>query len=266
VKDLVLPAVAHALAAAGFASLAFDYCGYGESGGDRGWILPQHRVENGLQACAFLAQTPEIDPLRLGCYGLSLGGPVALSVAALDPRVRCAVSVSGPASGEAVMRGLRTGSQWLELQERVLADRAKRATTGSSSLVPLSEIIPFCAGFLSKYAALSSGQQSSAMSDQEAAPAPQFWFASADSLIQWHPEHLFSRLAPRPVLLVSGELDDVASPEQVSELYRRIGATARWTLVPGHDHVDLDAGPGLEYQIGLSIDWFQRHLSTEPQG
>jgi uncharacterized protein len=261
VKTLVLPAIAAALATAGFASLAFDYRGYGESEGDRGWIFPQARVEDALQAFAYLAQRPEIDPDRLGCYGLSLGGPVALSVAALDKRVRSVVSVSGPASGEAVMRSLRTSSQWLELQGRILVDRAVRATTGASTLVPLTDIIPFSPTFLSKYAALSGSDQSSAMSKQEAAPAPQFWFAGADALVQWHPEEMLSRIAPRPTLIVSGALDDVATAEQVLDVTRRIGASATWILIPRHDHVDLDAGPGLEYQSGLATAWFRQHLS-----
>jgi pimeloyl-ACP methyl ester carboxylesterase len=258
VKTLVLPTVASALAVAGFASLAFDYRGYGESEGDRGWILPHERVDDALLAFAYLAQRPEIDPDRLGCYGLSLGGPVALSVATLDQRVRSVVSVSGPASGEAVMRSLRTSSQWLELQERIQADRAIRATTGSSTLVPLSDVVPFSRSFLSKYAALSAGGQSSAMSKAESAPAPQFWFAGADALVQWHPEKMLSRIAPRPVLLVSGALDDVATVKQVREVSRGIGSRATWVLVPGHDHVDLDAGPGLEHQVGLATAWFRR--------
>ena len=40
VKHLVLPEIAARLAAQGFASIRFDYSGYGESTGEPGWIDP----------------------------------------------------------------------------------------------------------------------------------------------------------------------------------------------------------------------------------
>jgi uncharacterized protein len=265
VKDLVLPEVAARLAATGFASLAFDYRGYGESEGEHGWILPDERVADALHAFAYLAQRTEVDPQRMGIYGLSLGGPVAIAVAALEPRARAVVSVSGPAGGEALMRRLRTSSEWIELLAQIEDDRALRAATGHSTLVPLNQIIPFSPAFLTKYAGLSAGQQSSAMSKAEATAQPQFWFASADALVQWHPEHLATLVAPRRMLLVSGELDDVATVDQVREVQHLAGPVARWILVPGHDHVDLDAGSGLEYQAGLAVDWFRQYLMTPAQ-
>jgi fermentation-respiration switch protein FrsA (DUF1100 family) len=73
---------------------------------------------------------------------------------------------------------------------------------------------------------------------------------------------MVQRLAPRPLLLVHGEQDDVATVEQGQAMYARAPGNARLVIVPGHDHVDLDAGPGLAYQIGLSIDWFHRHITT----
>ncbi len=44
-----------------------------------------------------LATTPEIDPSRVGVFGRSRGGSVALLAAARDPRIRCVVSWAAPA-------------------------------------------------------------------------------------------------------------------------------------------------------------------------
>jgi hypothetical protein len=46
------------------------------------------------RAVDYLRQMSEVDPERIGMYGLSKGGQYALAVAALDPRIRVAV-VSG---------------------------------------------------------------------------------------------------------------------------------------------------------------------------
>src|SRR5262249_59287734 len=68
------------------------------------------RVEDALHAFAYLAQRPEADPRRLGVKGLSLGGPIAVALAAAEPRARAVVSVSGPGNVELLLRSLRTGA------------------------------------------------------------------------------------------------------------------------------------------------------------
>lgn len=52
----------------------------------------------------YLASRPEVDAARLGCIGHSLGGQQTLFLAALDERVRAAVSSCGFASMQAVLR------------------------------------------------------------------------------------------------------------------------------------------------------------------
>jgi dienelactone hydrolase len=52
----------------------------------------------------YLESRPEVDPARLGCIGHSLGGQQALFLAALDERVRAAVSSCGFSSMKTVLR------------------------------------------------------------------------------------------------------------------------------------------------------------------
>ena len=52
----------------------------------------------------YLASRPEVNPSSLGCIGHSLGGQQALFLAALDERVRAAVSSCGFASMKTVLR------------------------------------------------------------------------------------------------------------------------------------------------------------------
>jgi dienelactone hydrolase len=46
-----------------------------------------------LRAVEYLASRPEVDPARLGCVGLSMGGYRSFLLAALEPRIKVAVDV-----------------------------------------------------------------------------------------------------------------------------------------------------------------------------
>src|SRR5207253_3087410 len=81
---------------AGFAVATFDYRGFGESGGPRGWLRPHDQVEDILAAIAWATSREELDAERLGLFGLGgTGGGNAVYAAAYDSRVRavCALSV-----------------------------------------------------------------------------------------------------------------------------------------------------------------------------
>lgn len=262
VKNLVLPEIAMRMAQAGLASLAFDYRGYGESEGKHGWINPASRVDDALHAFAFLAQCKEVDPKCLGVYGLSLGGPVALSVAASEPRARAVVTVSAPGNGEEMLRSLRTSSEWIEFKNRLRADRDSRAVTGKSALVSIQEIFPFSPNFMAKYSALKSGGTSTMARQTGPKEKSLFYLASGDAIIDFRPKEAAERLGNRPLLMVVGEEDDIATVKETQKIYRTVSGPKKLIVVPGYDHVDLDTGHGLEYQARQAIRWFNEHLAT----
>ena len=57
-----------------------------------------------LRSLDYLAARPEVDPRRLGCVGLSVGGYRSFMVAALDPRIKAAVDVGWMSSFGAHIR------------------------------------------------------------------------------------------------------------------------------------------------------------------
>ena len=86
--------MAAGLHGAGFSLLLFDFRGHGTSRGrviSFGWH-EQHDVEGAL---AFLGQQPDVPAKPYGIYGISMGGAVALMVAAHDERIG-AVAVDSP--------------------------------------------------------------------------------------------------------------------------------------------------------------------------
>ena len=79
---------------------------------------------------AALSATPEIDPERLGVYGYSRGGGVALIVGQRDPRIKAVLDFAGPTDWFSAMG--RPGQNWPERLEQAARDPALQPDTRES--------------------------------------------------------------------------------------------------------------------------------------
>lgn len=83
--------IARMLSKAGYGVLLYDLRGHGRSEGNLstwGWA----EVNDLLGALDFICGRSEVDPQRVGAYGFSLGGQIALHTAAQDQRIRAVVA------------------------------------------------------------------------------------------------------------------------------------------------------------------------------
>jgi acetyl xylan esterase AXE1 len=103
------PAYAPVLAEKGIVTLAIDSWCFGErkhekDGGEgeqtafklmlwRGQVLYGMMMFDEFRAMDYLASRPEVDPTRLGAFGMSMGSTKAWWLAALDPRVKVCMDV-----------------------------------------------------------------------------------------------------------------------------------------------------------------------------
>ncbi|MFZ0073992.1 MAG: alpha/beta fold hydrolase, partial [Xanthobacteraceae bacterium] len=65
------------LEAWGYVALRFDFRGCGDSGGERGRVIPMEEVADARHALSYMASRPEVDPDRIALAGSSLGAGVA---------------------------------------------------------------------------------------------------------------------------------------------------------------------------------------------
>src|SRR5919109_109545 len=135
VKDLYLPDNARVLTEAGYMVLTFDYKGWGNSEGPRSRLAPYSRVYDVQAAITFLSTRSEVDAERLGIYGTSTAGAPSAWVGAVDPRVKCIVSVVGIGHGARWMRSVRRPDEWHDLLDRSARDRVRRGGEGKSEAV-----------------------------------------------------------------------------------------------------------------------------------
>jgi pimeloyl-ACP methyl ester carboxylesterase len=88
--------LANGLPAIGVAVLVFDRRGSGESGGNNAHSTFDDLAGDGIAALHALQHHPRIDPRRIGFWGLSQGGWLAILAASKTPDAAFAISCSAP--------------------------------------------------------------------------------------------------------------------------------------------------------------------------
>ncbi|MCB1742106.1 MAG: alpha/beta hydrolase [Gammaproteobacteria bacterium] len=251
VKDLYLPDNAALLNQAGYVVLTFDYKGWGKSQGSRSRLAPFSRVADVQAAMTFLGLQPEVDKQRIGLYGTSYGCATVAFTAAIDERARCVVGVVGMGHGARWMRSVRRPDEWFDLLERSERDRERRVLSGESEFVSREEI-------------LLPDRQSAELAAAARARNPdaigQIPLEYIDETLQFHPEWVVDKIAPRPLLLIAAGNDRLVPPEDCVSLYEKAGEPKKLVILPGYGHYEVYVKPALDEEMRETIDWYSEHL------
>lgn len=251
-----LPEHARRLAGEGFAVLRFDYRGFGESAGEpRGELAPLRQSDDARAAVSFLRTLPEADPGRVALWGTSFGGAVVLHAAALDERVRAVVANVPVTNGRSWIRAVNSDEQWAELERRLDADRTQRALSGVSEVVPVSvfrppgpEPDPDRDAFFARHAAIVGPREAS--------------WASVDAVLDFAPDELAGRIAPRPLLLIASEADAVVPFPQAEAAFARAGEPKRLVRLPaGTSHFAVYVEPALSLVLAETVAFLRAALT-----
>ncbi|MDO1484951.1 alpha/beta hydrolase [Rhodococcus rhodochrous] len=140
-KDSGLAPFAERFTAAGMHVLAFDYRGFGESGGtDRQRVDVAGQIADYRAALATARRLDCADPRRAVLWGVSLSGGHVLSVAAQDRDVAAVVSmtplVDGPAAGVLAARH-HAPSALVRSTAAGVRSRVGSVARGSSTTIPI---------------------------------------------------------------------------------------------------------------------------------
>ena len=251
VKDLYLPDNARLLTEAGYIAMTFDYKGWGESEGPRSRLVPYSRVYDVQAALTLLGTLPEVDAERLGIYGTSYGGATVVWVGAIDPRVRCVVSVVGIGNGARWMRSVRRPDEWHDLLERSREDRLKRALTGQSEFVERSEIL---------LPDRQSAELAAAARRDNPAAVNAIPLEYVDDTLSFNPEWVVDKIAPRPILFITTDDDRLVPPEESAQLYARAGEPKKLVVLRGYGHYEVYAEPAFGEVMEATLAWYRQYL------
>jgi len=127
VKEIVMPHYADFFVKAGLAALLFDYRCFGESDGEpRQHLNPHDQIEDYKNAISFAETLPEVDPNRIGIWGISYSGGHVLIAGATDPRVKCIVSTIPVVDGFETQKQVHGSVNFRKLMETIMEDRRNR--------------------------------------------------------------------------------------------------------------------------------------------
>jgi uncharacterized protein len=247
------PPYHRALTEAGFAVLIIDFRGFGESEGDERDLLPDRWLEDLLNAVTYLTTRSDIDRHAIGTFGSgSTGGGNAVRLAAADSRIRCAVAQSPISDGADWLRRMRREYEWLELLDRLEADRRTRVVEGAGALVhPRRDIMVITPERAAR----------EARRDVEDKHIHEVSLRSAEAILAFRPIDVADRVAN--LLVIGVEHDPVTPTDHAVALYEAARPDKKLILQGrvGHYEAYERYAPIVVPQI---VTWFRDHIGSGP--
>jgi len=243
-----------ALTDAGFAVLIFDYRGFGDSDGDRGSLSPGMQLEDLISAVGYVTTRKDVDAGKIGAFGSGgTGGGNSVLLGAADPRVGAVVGQVPVADGEDWLRRMRTPEEWSAYLERLAADREVRAAGGAGERVhPREEImIP-----------TPERRATTVKRDVDGRIPTSVPLASADEILRYRPVDVVGNIAPRGLMLIAVEDDNVTPTDHATALYEAAGSPKKLIMQRNTTHYAAYEKYG-DQVIPQIVDWFDACLRSD---
>ncbi len=257
-RDVYMPPFAKRLVSNGFVALTFFHRGFGDSEGVRTRNVPMEQVRDIMNATTFMQQRSEVDPERVGLFGVSSGGSTVTYTGAVDQRVRCIVEVGGFSNGERWARSKRPTWEWLKFMDELKEDRIRRVMTGTSKRVPYQILCP-------------QGQEIRERQQTKYAPEQRYEgqypegypLESVDEALSFKPESVVHLISPRAILFIHTERDTMSSVEEARSMYANAREPKKIFIIPGMDHKEVYEEINAEV-FGMvmkeTVQWYNEHL------
>jgi fermentation-respiration switch protein FrsA (DUF1100 family) len=249
VKEQVVGTYASILAAAGFATLAFDHRGFGESGGRPGHEDSQGKLADLRAAVSVLGSRPEVDAARIGAVGVCPGGGYAVRAAAADPRVKAVAAIAGAYNSPVlILQAMGAGPYKSAL---------------AAALDRYDEYMPAVAPDGGE--AAMGGEEPYAYYGTARSFSPhwrnQVTRGSLHSLMTFDALGAAELLATIPLLIVHGKTDAYCSPELAQALYERKAGEKELLWLDAGQHTDLyDSEPHVTRAAEATAAFLRRKL------
>jgi fermentation-respiration switch protein FrsA (DUF1100 family) len=268
VKELRQPQYAEEFVKRGFAALIFDYRYMGASDGEpRQHIDPWKQIEDYRHAIDYLETRSDIDPDRIGSWGISYSGGHQLILGAIEPRIKAFVSNVPVIDGYQTMWRVHGTERFRQLQESFLEDRRKRFETGEYGITGMSGSVASPDAPLTCWP-LEEVKQVFVMLKETQAPSHEHWSTteSVELLTAYDAAPYARRIVAKPFMMIIAADDDITMWDYESEVFDSIPSrTKELVVLPSTSHMTLYSDlTALELAAVAAGTWFTENLMTAP--
>lgn len=255
VKEQMPAVYAQRLADSGFATFAFDFRYWGESGGTpRQYESPAAKVQDIKNAVAFLKSLPAVDSDRIGGLGICASAGYMAKAVAEDANFKSFATVAAwlhdPESLQALF-GKETVQRRMEIGK---AARQKFDRTGEGEYVP---------AYAQRDSSAAMSGDVSYYGSKERGMIPQW--TNRFAVMSWHEWQNFNGVEiassiKAPTLIVHS--DGSALPNNARKFYTQLGGQKQLVWTDGQ-HLDFyDRDPQVSTAVAVVATHFQKTLAN----
>ena len=262
VREIVMPHYAKFMHEKGIATIIFDYRGFGASEGTpRQHVNPWGQIEDYRNAISFALTRPEVDPDRIGVWGISLSGGHAIVLSGIESRIKASVSIIPSVDGYSGSLRNHDTQGLRRLKALIAEDRESRFKSGEYGYMAMSTRRPHEEASVFPFP--ETYEIFNAIKDSEA-PLHEHWNTIA-SLELWWQYDVFpfaKRNDDTPICVILTSGDDLTPFDQQVAAFNHI-ATSKKKLVsvPNTTHMKLYSDLSHLQVVGeTGADFFEEHL------
>ncbi len=235
------------LARHGYASLAIDMHGHGQSEGNRYHVRMDQWVPDVIAATDFLAQHPSVDAKRIGAVGFSSGGSAVLEAAIEQCPLKALVTL------DATVRNVINPIEVAFFKAVSVAGRIKRRLVGRDVKLPLYRAAIKVPAACNPAVNGDFYRDPYFVKGYTAYPLP----GALESLVIDTIDRVDQ--IKIPVCVIHGEEDQVDSPQSAQLLYEKLSGDKALHIIPQSGHIGH-----LDYQKEkvqcITKAWFDARL------
>ncbi|KAK3985843.1 Alpha/Beta hydrolase protein [Cladorrhinum sp. PSN332] len=252
VKEFTLPDVAEAFNSLGYNVLLYDARSVGGSGGQpRNLLNPLQMAEDLSDIYTYVAGLPSVDPRQIVLWGMSFGGVVSATCAAVDRRPRAVVMVCPLFS---FVKPHKADKAYAQLMK----DRVSQLRGNEPYELPPFNIkgdnpigMP---GGLEAYTLMSAATGLGVPGFRD-----RISLQTYQKLAMFRPKE-YMDMIKAPTMMIIPELDGISPPEEQREAFARIKAPKREYWAEGKGHLNIATGDGSKEMVAATAAFFREAL------
>jgi fermentation-respiration switch protein FrsA (DUF1100 family) len=258
VKEQMAGLYAEKLSKKGYITLAFDFRGFGESGGaPRFYENPGMKVKDIENAISYLASLPEVGEENIGLLGICAGAGYTLVAASEDKRVKAVVTVASWLHDAEAVKLFYGGEEGVKARIKAAQNAKKRYDeTGEVDYVPTISTTDESAAMFGEYDYYLNPDRGAIREWSSDRFATMSW----EEWLTFDPMGSASQLTS-PTLMIHS--DGAVLPEYTKKYFDNIATDEKqlyWMDTelksPFHQFSFYDQEEEVTLSVGLADDWF----------